>query len=194
MDTEAEPSRDRIVTAMLDALQAEGIPFLLVGSFSSNHWGIPRSTRDADFVIELGDKSVLSLAKHLLPSMKIDAQVQFESVTGTLRNVIKVADTLFKVELFRLSQDPHDQERFRRRVVVQMLGRDVFLPTVEDVVITKLRWCGYLNRAKDREDIRQMLIVRKSAVDWDYVYHWCDQHGTRETLDEIRAEIPSPSI
>ena len=193
MEIEAEPNRDRIVAMMLDALHAEGIPFLLVGSFSSNHWGIPRSTRDADFVIELGGKSVLSLAQHLPATMKIDPQVQFESVTGTLRNVIKVADTLFKVELFRLSQDPHDQERFRRRVVVQMLGRDVFLPTVEDVVITKLRWCGYLNRAKDREDIRQMLIVRKSVVDWDYVYHWCDQHGTRETLDVIRSEIPSPS-
>ena len=191
MEIEAEPNRDRIVATMLDALHAEGIPFLLVGSFSSNHWGIPRSTRDADFVIELGGKSVLSLAQHLPTTMKIDPQVQFESVTGTLRNVIKVADTLFKVELFRLSQDPHDQERFRRRVVVPMLGRDVFLPTVEDVVITKLRWCGFLNRAKDREDIRQMLIVRKSAVDWDYVYHWCDQHGTRQTLDEIRREISS---
>lgn len=194
MENEAESSRDRIVVAMLDALHAEEIPFLLVGSFSSNHWGIPRSTRNADFVIELGEKSVLSLAKHLPPSMKIDPQVQFESVTGTLRNVIKVADTLFKVERFRLNQDPHDQERFRRRIVVKMLGRDVYLPTVEDVVITKLRWCGYLNRVKDREDIRQMLIVRKSAVDWGYIYHWCDQHGTRETLDEIRAEILLPLI
>ncbi len=187
MEIEAEP--DRIVATMLDALHAEEIPFLLAGSFSSNYWGIPRSTRDADFVIELGGKGVLSLAKHLPTSMKIDPQVQFESVTGTLRNVIKVADTLFKVELFRLSQDPHDQERFRRRVVVQMLGREVFLPTLEDVIVTKLRWCGYLNRVKDREDIRQMLIVRQSAVDWNYVYHWCDQHGTRETLDAIRSEI-----
>ncbi len=192
MEIEAEPNQDRIVATMLDALHAEGIPFLLAGSFSSNYWGIPRSTRDADFVIELGGKGVLSLAKHLPPTMTIDPQMQFESVTGTLRNVIKVADTLFKVELFRLSQDPHDQERFRRRVVVPMLGRNVFLPTLEDVILTKLRWCGYLNRAKDREDIRQMLIVRQSVVDWNYVYQWCDQHDTRETLDEIRRDI-SPS-
>ncbi len=25
---------------------------------------------------------------------------------------------------------------------------------------------------------------------WPYVYGWCDQHGTRALLDEIRSSIP----
>jgi hypothetical protein len=29
-----------------------------------------------------------------------------------------------------------------------------------------------------------------SLIDWDYVHHWCEQHGTRSLLDEIRASIP----
>ena len=36
-----------------DALTASGIAYLLAGSFSSNYYGIPRSTKDADFVVEL---------------------------------------------------------------------------------------------------------------------------------------------
>ena len=36
-----------------DALAASGVAYLLAGSFSSNYYGIPRSTKDADFVVEL---------------------------------------------------------------------------------------------------------------------------------------------
>ena len=45
----------------------------------------------------------------------------------------RVAGTLFKVEVFRLSEDAHDQERFRRRQAVMVDGRQVFFPTAEDV-------------------------------------------------------------
>ena len=39
-----------IMVRVADALSAAGIPYLLAGSFSSNYYGIPRSTKDADFV------------------------------------------------------------------------------------------------------------------------------------------------
>ena len=44
---------DPLTLAIVDALHAEEIAFILVGSLSSNLCRIPRSTRDADFVIEL---------------------------------------------------------------------------------------------------------------------------------------------
>jgi len=28
-------------------------------------------------------------------------------------------------------------------------------------------------------------------VDWEYVFRWCDRHGTRGLLDEIRRSIPA---
>ena len=34
---------------------------MVVGSMSSNIYGIPRSTKDADFVIELGNQSISRL-------------------------------------------------------------------------------------------------------------------------------------
>lgn len=54
-----------IAAAMIDALNASGIPYLLAGSFSSNFYGIPRSSKDADFVIHLGDRPLSSLVPHL---------------------------------------------------------------------------------------------------------------------------------
>ncbi|MBM3848350.1 MAG: hypothetical protein FJ405_18955 [Verrucomicrobia bacterium] len=42
-----------LMVRVADALTASGVAYLLAGSFSSNYYGIPRSTKDADFVVEL---------------------------------------------------------------------------------------------------------------------------------------------
>jgi hypothetical protein len=71
-----------------------------------------------------------------------------------------------------------------------LLDREINLPTVEDVIITKLRWVSILKRSKDKDDVRAVLAVQGDNIDWPYVYSWCDQHGTRALLDEIRSSIP----
>jgi hypothetical protein len=58
------------------------------------------------------------------------------------------------------------------------------------VIITKLRWSRHGNRAKDVDDVRGILTVRSDKIDWDYVNGWCDAHGTRALLDQIRESVP----
>jgi hypothetical protein len=176
--------------AVVDALAALNIPSMIVGSFSSDHYGIPRSTNDADFVIELGSQTMGGLARRLGPSFRLDPQMTSETVTGTLRHVVTLVDSVFTIEFFQLGNDPHDQERFRRRVTASLLGRAVDLPTAEDVIITKLRWALHGTRSKDRDDARDVIAVQGDRIDWDYVHSWCGRHGTRALLDEVRRSIP----
>ena len=183
---------DSHALTVIDALLAEEIPFLVVGSYSSNVYGIPRSTKDADLVIELRDKSVLSLNKHLPQSFHLDPQLRIETATGTTRNVISIDGTAFLIELFRLSQDSHDQERFHRRIKATVEGRDVWIPTAEDVVITKLRWAYHLARSKDIDDVRNVLALRQTRLDWDYLHRWTLEHGTEKLLAEVMMDVPPP--
>ena len=125
------------------------------------------------------------------PPLRLDPQMSFALVTGTWRHIIHLANTPFKIELFYLSDDPHDQERFHSRLAVSTLGRETYLPTVEDVIITKVRWYAQVRRNKDRDDVRDVVAVQRDRIDWNYVYVWCDRHGTRATLDEIRRTLPS---
>jgi hypothetical protein len=67
---------------------------------------------------------------------------------------------------------------------------EAVLPTAEDVIITKLRWAVRAARNKDVDDVKDVIAVQANRIDWDYVYKWCDVHGTRSLLDEIRASIP----
>jgi hypothetical protein len=175
---------------VVEALEACGISYMLVGSFSSNIYGSLRANQDADFVIELGQSSINDLARRLAPSIRIDPQMSFETVTMTRRYVADVVGMSFKIVLFLLGNDPHDEERFRRRQRVSLLDRQVRLPTVEDVIVTKLQWGLLGGRSMDRDDIREVIAIQGDRIDWDYVHRWCEQHGTRALLDEIRRSIP----
>jgi hypothetical protein len=176
--------------AIINAPNAQEIPYILVGSFSISFYGIPRLTQDADFVISIGNSSLAELAQHLGKDFQLDSQMSFETVTMTRRTEIRVVDSPFKIELFHLSSDPHDQERFRRRRKELYLDREVYLPTPEDVVVTKLNWALLANRSKDRNDARAVIAVQADRLDWDYIHLWADRHGTRALLDEIRQSIP----
>ena len=182
---------EEATAAVAGALEAMDIAYMLVGSFATNHYGIPRSTQDADFVVQLGAHRMADLVQRLGPGFRLDRQMAFETITATTRYALETPGSPFKIELFLLSDDAHDQERFRRRQSVTSLGRQIRLPTVEDVIVTKLRWCGHANRHKDRDDVRDVIAVQESNIDWPYVYRWAEVHGTRALLDEIRREATS---
>jgi hypothetical protein len=44
---------ESVVVRVADALEAGGVAYMLSGSFASNYYGIPRSTKDADFVVQV---------------------------------------------------------------------------------------------------------------------------------------------
>ncbi len=170
------------------ALEATGVPHVLVGSMSSNVHGFARSTKDMDLVLAANTAGLEHLFAALADVFDIDPQASFETVTGTLRHVLVAKDGKFKVEIFQLSPDLHDQERFHRRLTVDYptLKARVSILTAEDVIVTKLRWA----RSKDLDDIRDVIAVQGPALDWNYIHRWTAVHGTRAKLDEIRASIP----
>jgi hypothetical protein len=45
-------------------------------------------------------------------------------------------------------------------------------------------------RARDRDDVRNVIAVQGGALDWPYIHSWCDRHGTRQLLDDVRKSIP----
>jgi hypothetical protein len=177
------------VLDVIAALEDCGVPYVLVGSYATNAYGIPRSTQDADFVIEPGETSISELARRIAPSIRIDPQMSLEAVTMSRRYVAEVVGIPFKIELFLLEDDPHSQSLFRHRRPVSVRDRQVWLPTPEDVIVTKLHWALRANRSKDRDDARDVIAVQGDQIDWNYVHRWCEQHGTRALLDEIRASI-----
>jgi hypothetical protein len=181
---------DAALVAVLAALEAAGVPYMIVGSLASNFHGVPRSTRDADIVVQLSAGSLERLRRELAPGLRLQPQGSFETVTGTIRHVIVLAGSPFVCELFQLSDDPHDVERFARRARAQVLAHTAYVATAEDMIVTKLRWAAGAGRSKDREDIRNIIAVQGAGLDWEYLDRWSIAHGTAGLLAEIRGSVP----
>jgi hypothetical protein len=178
------------VVAVLTALDAADVPYMIVGSLASNFHGIPRSTRDADFVVQLAPDSLRRLEQALAPGLTLEQQGAFEAVTGTLRYLVALVDSPFVCELFVLSDDAHDQERFARRHAATVLAHPAFVASAEDMIITKLRWAAGAHRSKDRDDIRNILAVQGAELDAAYLDRWSTAHSTAALLAEIKSSLP----
>ena len=181
---------DEATLAVIDALEALGVPYMIVGSLSTNFYGVARSTQDADFVIQLGKVGIADVMATVGPTFRLDPQMSFETITGTTKFVLSLAGSPFKIELFQLSDDAHDRERFGRRRQGFVAGRQAFVPSAEDVVVMKLRWSRGGARTKDLDDARNVVAVQRRVLDWDYLHRWCDAHGTRPLLDKIVTSLP----
>jgi len=177
------------VGVLLDILNGLSLDYMVVGSFSSNRYGVPRATKDADLVLRVMTAQRERLFAELSKSFQIDPQVSFEMVTGTWRQIIQIPEIPFTIELFELSGDAHDQSRFGRRRKLTLLGRDAWLPTAEDVIIQKLRWNKGARRGKDFDDaVAVMGVQGGKSLDWPYIEQWCGAHGTLEVLAAAKDE------
>jgi hypothetical protein len=179
---------DEIVFNVIDYLNEHDVPYMIVGSLATNVYCVPRSTEDGDFVIQ---GRVAPLARQISQwksNIHFDPQMGFESVTATSKVVLQTNNPAFEVELFELSDDEHDVMRFSRRVAVEIDGRRVWIASLEDMIVTKLRWSQHAGREKDISDARNLIGVQREHADWPYVESWCDRHGTRELLERLRRE------
>ena len=183
------PNSGQAVALLIDALEQCGVEYMIVGAFSVNPYGIERSTNDADLVVQWRDHQLGEVRRRLPADFRFDPQMQMEAFTGSIRNTVTYLPTGFQLELFRYNaNDEHHVERFRRRRRVRLdeLQRDVWIPTAEDVVIQKLRW----QRQKDLDDVLGILAVSGDRLDWTYLSFWTRQHGTEQRLLQLKASLP----
>lgn len=182
---------EELAVHVIEAAEALGVDFMAVGAIAAGAYGIPRSTRDVDFLVSVKmPGAVDALVEQLDPNVKFDPQVVFDTITWGRRHVGHSRGTPpFKVELFETFDDDFVHSEFERRqqVFVPMLNRPTWLPTPEDVVVQKLRW----GRVKDLEDARDVLAVQDpDTLDMTYIERWCEAHGTLGRLHEALAGIP----
>lgn len=169
---------------VIDVLMELNVPYMVVGSLSTNVYGVARGTQDADFVVCLEGVSLPDIVGRLGPQFQLDPQMTFETVTMTYRFKLSLVGTPFTIELFLLSDDEFDRLRFSRRRLVEYLDRRVYVPTAEDTIVAKLRW----GRKKDLEDVRTVIAVQRDGLDWDYITGWCSKHGSDAVLLDIRRQ------
>lgn len=174
---------------LLDCLQrlnAKRIPYMITGSMASNAWGIPRTTHDLDFLIQLSRDKVSEFANAFSDGgYAVDAEmVQSAFAPPHMFNVIHPPSGL-KLDFWMYRpDDEYEREMFSRRVQENWLGEPASMATAEDVILHKLLWHQQSPSDRQLGDVAGVVAVQGEALDRAYLSRWADKLQLTEILHD----------
>jgi hypothetical protein len=175
---------------VLRALERLGIPHMITGSVASSFHGRPRSTHDADIVIDPGDAELDALVRTLGEAgFYVDAARARDALRRRSQfNVIETRSA-FKIDLILRKDRAFSREELGRRQTAELLpGRRVALASPEDTILSKLEWAKKAGRSeKQIEDAAGVLAVNP-GVDRSYIDRWAPVLGVLDLWREIAGE------
>lgn len=148
---------------VLQALEAIGARYMIVGAYGASAYGLSRATHDVDIIVDLDADACDALAARFPPPhYYADPQQMRDSIRlGIMFNIIDGALGV-KADLVPLSREPEYQEAFRRRVrsvVIDSSGQEleVWVARPEDIILGKLRAWQEGRSPKHPADIQVVL-------------------------------------
>lgn len=176
--------RDLLIDC-LRRLNAAGMSYLLTGSMASNYWGIPRTTHDLDFVIQLPPSAAPKMSAAFSGDFFLDeAAVRAAYQPPHQFNAIDRRSAL-KVDFWLLRPAPFEREMFARRLAVKLFGEPAWIGTAEDVLLHKLYWNQITPSDRQLGDAAGIVAVQQGALDTKYLRHWAKELKVTQTLDEV---------
>jgi hypothetical protein len=173
---------------LLDCLQrlnrAE-LSYYLTGSMASNYWGIPRTTHDLDFVIQLPPSAIGKLVAAFSPDYFLDeASVRAAYRPPHQFNAIDSRSAL-KVDFWLPQPAPFDREMLQRRVQVTLFGEPAWITTAEDSILHKLIWNKITPSDRQLGDAAGVVAVQAEKLDQAYLSKWAEHLGVSAELKRL---------
>ena len=178
----------------LRRLKRTGVTYYLTGSMASNYWGIPRTTHDLDFVVQLPPSAVPRILQEFDKDFHIDeAAVRAAYQPPYQFNAIDTRSAL-KVDFWLPRPEPFDREMLRRRIHVTLFGEPAWIATAEDVILHKLLWNRMTPSDRQLGDAAGVVAVQADALDKGYLTDWAQKLGlTRDWERLLSGEIKPKS-
>jgi len=176
----------------LRRLNRSEVTYYLTGSMASNYWGIPRTTHDLDFVVQLPSSAIPAIIREFSG----DFYIEEAAVRAAFRpphqfNAIDTRSAL-KVDFWLPAPDAFGREMLRRRVPATLFGESAWIATAEDVILHKLIWNRLTPSERQLSDAAGVVAVQAGLLDKEYLKRWAlELELTRELDDLLTGKIKS---
>ena len=169
------------------------IAYHIGGSLASSAFGVARATSDVDIVADIKQEQVSPIEESLKEEFYVDAEMIRNAIEHQSSFNLIHLETMFKVDVFVLKDQPFDKQAFLRRFqkpVSEDSSRQLFFATPEDIILNKLKWYKMGGCTSDRQwsDVLGVLKVQGEQLDMAYLKQWAEELGIsdllRKALDE----------
>jgi hypothetical protein len=187
------PEPLEVALAAVQIFDALNIPYVIGGSLASSMQGIPRATQDIDMVADIGAGQVPDLVKMFARDWHIDENVVREAVRQRSSFNIIHLETMYKIDVFILKNDPFHIAEMKRRETLDMEsghGGRIHVASAEDIVLQKLLWYAAGGKVSERQlnDVRGVLKIQKGNLDITYLKNTAGEIGVSGLLSDLLDE------
>lgn len=179
------------VAAALDSL---GASYCIVGSVAAYAHGFARATADVDVVVaKLKPEHAQQLVQALGQEFYADEVAIAEAVREEGSFNLIHDESGFKVDIFVRNSARFEQEILQRRRLAPLFEDEepqFWVQSVEDLVLSKLRWFRLGRGISDRQwnDILSVLKVNTFDLDFDYLDRWARELSVTDLLEKALDE------
>jgi hypothetical protein len=168
-------------------LNENEIDYVIVGGVAVMYHGVPRTTVDIDFILELKDERISAFVEFLNSK-------GFAASTEDIRVALKEkshSTSFYKKSLLRLDiqgvNSEFDKSTLERAISVDMFGTSILIGSAEDTLVNKILFQG-------EQDLRDALGILKrnhENLDFEYIRSTCNMLGILDLLEQFLKDSES---
>ena len=175
----------KVLKIVIERLNEGAIPYMISGSVAMNYFAQPRMTRDIDIVIEISKNDVERIYKLFERDFYIDLDAVRNAVLKKeMFNIIHLTEVI-KIDFIISKGHEFDKTTFLRRKRIKIDDTEMFLISVEDLILSKLLWAKDSYSEIQIKDVRNLL---QQKPDMKYIEQWIKRLGIEELWQELLSE------
>jgi len=163
-----------VLADVVNRLEQAGIAYMLTGSMAMNYYAVPRMTRDIDIIIEMQKED----GHRIFTLFEKDYYISEEGIKDALKhntafNIIN-NQSIVKIDFIIKKKSEYRLTEFNRRKKVKIDGFQVYIVSIEDLIISKLIWAKDSNSEVQASDVENLM---NQEIDKEYLEFWKRELG-----------------
>ena len=166
---------------------------MLTGSLAAAYYAAPRATQDVDLVLEVGPGKLSPLVRRLLEmGFYVSPEAAQEALETSGQFNAVDPEHGWKVDFILRKNRPFSAEEFSRRCTATVLGSEVSIVTLEDLILAKLEWMKLGESELQRRDVIQLIEAGRGKLDASYITRWAGELSVLSEWTALREAVGDP--
>lgn len=175
---------------VVDILDVAGVPYMLTGSLAAAYYATPRATQGVDVVIHTQESGLDRLIQGFAEAgLYVDRGVALDAWRSQGQFNAIDPESGWKVDLIVRKDRSFSRAEFERRERAKLLGIEVSLVSLEDVLLAKLEWARMGDSELQRQDVVRLLEQRGEELDRSYLEKWVAELGLQAEWSAVLGRL-----